>query len=672
MPDGLQTDPEDLTRSNDEIVKEIEVENEKDYLKELKVKNKGFLVELDMLERERIARWICDRHEEALPKHKELCDKLDKYDEVYRMVPHIPEGSDGDDSTYVSPLSTVTTEVIHANVMNVIHSPKEVLRVLPTEEGDVKKVNKVSVFGNWSMDNELDLFRCTDRLFHSSAKNGECPWIMTCDKQYGTEIIREILYNPANPTEPLFDPNTKEVLYQEVEKTKLLYNGPKFEVFSRRDYIQPPNAMMGKTPHYEMKVVRLTYDMFYRESLQGKMYPAAIDEIVDWQGQTTMSNKIADYDGDTSIVKYEKEFIEFYGRIRINVLKEGKENELEDYDELEDEFIALVDVENEVLCQLRKNKFPLKERPIDIDYFMPDDEGRRCALGVLELMDGPQTAYDALFNQFLRGTVNSNEPIAFFSPFGNQKNEPKKIKHGYMYPTSDPNGVQIFQLPAPNASLKLLMDTVSYWAQLLFGISEYSAGLESTIDPSASGKKVEAVVAQGSVRLNMIIKRKNETLKKIFRKWFLLYKENMPPNKFMRIAGNDKDNPWEFQNVTYQDFDLKSIPDFELTGNILNVNKTLEVSKRLAVYNVLIGNPLFSPQTAQGLQAIHSLTKWLVDGLDDNTGLSRIVPQAAGDNVQTPEEENARFMQGDTGTPTEGEDHVYHIKIHNIRSEEHT
>ena len=181
-----------------------------------------------------------------------------------------------------------------------------------------------------------------------------------------------------------------------------------------------------------------------------------------------------------------------------------------------------------------------------------------------------------------------------------------------------------------------------------------------------SGKKVEAVVAQGSVRLNMIIKRKNETLKKIFRKWFLLYKENMPPNKFMRIAGNDKDNPWEFQNVTYQDFDLKSIPDFELTGNILNVNKTLEVSKRLAVYNVLIGNPLFSPQTAQGLQAIHSLTKWLVDGLDDNTGLSRIVPQAAGDNVQTPEEENARFMQGDTGTPTEGEDHVYHIKIHNM------
>ena len=33
--------------------------------------------------------------------------------------------------------------------------------------------------------------------------------------------------------------------------------------------------------------------------------------------------------------------------------------------------------------------------------------------------------------------------------------------------------------------------------------------------------------------------------------------------------------------------------------------------------------------------------------------------------MQTPEEENARFLQGDTGEPAQGEDHRHHIQVHN-------
>ncbi|GAF81565.1 unnamed protein product, partial [marine sediment metagenome] len=418
-----------------------------------------------------------------------------------------------------------------------------------------------------------------------------------------------------------------------------------------------------KQPSWEARRIRLTYDQYLKDELQGKMYPGSIKNIKDWGGTGEDTNK-EDYEGDAIPVgKWEKEFFEFYLKLRITTVKRGKDNEIEEYQELEDEFIAIINIEDEVLCSLRKNKFPLKQRPIGMDYFLPDDEGRRSGLGIMEFMDSIQTGYDALYNQFIFGVIQSNNPFGFFTPMGNQRDEPIKIKNGYMYPTADANAINIVKLPPPDESLQLIMDLVRYWAQMLFGISDYSAGMESKIDPSAPAKKVEIVVAQGNVRLNTIIKRKNKTLQDIFKRWYLLYRDNMPPNKFMRIAGEDRDNPWKFEAVNMSDFALKSIPDFELTGNILNVNKTFEANKALAIYNLLIQNPFFTPKTTQGLQALHSVTKWLIDKLDE-TGLSAFLPPAQGETINTPEEENARFLQGDYGEPTEGEDHQDHIIKH--------
>jgi hypothetical protein len=209
----------------------------------------------------------------------------------------------------------------------------------------------------------------------------------------------------------------------------------------------------------------------------------------------------------------------------------------------------------------------------------------------------------------------------------------------------------------------MALQLLNQWAQLLFGISDYTAGIESTIDPSAPAKKAEIVVAQGNVRLNMLLKRKISTLKNIFFRWYLLYRDNMPPNKFMRITGDDTENPWKFESLRIEDFQLKALPDFQIIGNVLAANKTLAINSALSLYQIMISNPFFSPQTQQGLTALHSLTKWLLDKLDD-MGVSRFLPKPPGDNIMTPEEENARFLQGQSGVPVEGEDHVAHIRSH--------
>jgi len=370
-----------------------------------------------------------------------------------------------------------------------------------------------------------------------------------------------------------------------------------------------------------------------------------------------------DYSGDfVPMGQWEKEFIEFYGRLRIRVIKEAKsENEEAEIQELEDEFIAIVNIKDEVLCSLKKNKFPMKMRPIGVDYFVPDDEGRRAGIGIMEFMSSLQKAYDNLFNQYVFGTVQSNNPIVFFEPLGNQRDEPQKIRAGYMYPTANAATYKPFQFPQPNQSMQNMLDLIRFWSQMLFGISDFSAGLESSIDPDAPAKKAQIVVAQGNVRLNMVIKRKNKTLKDILKRWFLLYQANMPQNKFMRITGEKGE--YDFEGINMTDFALKDIPDFELIGNVLNSNKSLEAQKALSIYSVLARNPLFSPQTQQGLRMLNQITRWLIDKFDE-TGLSNLLPSVEGETVQTPEEENARFLQGDMGEPGDNEDDVNHIQVH--------
>lgn len=651
-----------------DALKEVNADNEKEFLREIKKKNREFLVEgIGELQRERIAKWIDDQFNSAKLKHQEICDKIDEFDKTYRMERKEVTGGEGELPNYRSPMSAVALEVMHSKIMNVFFTPTDVANVLPTEEGDISKVDKLSTFLNWSADNELDLFTNMDRLLHSCSKNGECPYLLHWDKQYETEIVRDFIPNPADPTQPLIDSTTKEPLFQERDEQKLVYNAPKLIPFSRKDYIQPKNALMDKLPDWEMRKFRMTYDKYLREELQGKMYPGSIKEIRGWGSDQVTSDdggQKEDYEGDEIPVgEWEQEFVEFYGRMRITVIKQDAEQDTEERQELEDEFIAVVHLKDQVLCSLRRNKFPLKMRPIGVAYFYPDDEGRRSGLGVMELMESLQLSYDAFFNQAIFATIQSNSPIIFFTPTGNMRDEPLKIKHGFMYPTTDPSGIKEIKLSGPDTAIGNMLEIINNWAQLLFGISDFSAGLESRIDPSAPAKKAELVVQQGNVRMNQIVKRYNKVFQDIFKRWFLLYKDNMPPNKFMRIVGDSKDNPWEFKAVTLEDFALNNIPDFELTGNILNENKALDANKALAIYQVLIQNPLFLPQTQQGLRALHSLTKWLINKMDE-VGLSRFVPDIPGEDVATPEEENARFLQGDVGEPTQGEDHVNHIQVH--------
>ena len=656
--------PEKPKVSNEDIIKELDEIQESEYLKKIKAKNKKYLIKLDYLEKERVAAHIKRLYGEVKTKQSDLSDKLDEYDDAYRMKPKTIVGTDENTPTYRSDLSTVTLEVIHANIMNVFFTPKDVLRVLPTESGDIPKIKKLDIFGNWSMKNEMELFDRCDRLFHSSEKNGETPYLVHWVKKYGTEIKREIISDPTNPDIPLLDQDTKEPLYQETEIQKILYNAPKLEILSRKDYILPDNARADDTPDWEMRKIRYTADTVKRYELEGRVYEDAFDKIGGWSSkQSSTDNTLVDDEGkEIPLGESEKLFVEFYGRLRINAVKSDKQGE-ETYDELEDEFIAVVELTSQTLCSLKKNRFPMKMRPIGLDLFMPDDEGRLKGTGVIEFMEGLQNCYDVLFNLYVLGVTQANSPFGFFSPLGNMKNEKIKIQHGYLFPTTDPNSVRIEKLPPPDNSIINLMEEVRNQAQMLFGISDYAIGIESQIDPSAPARKAELIVGQGNVRLNLIIKRKNQTLKDIFKRWFLLYKENMPPNKMLRIVGSDEQDPWKFEKINMTDFALNSIPDFELTGNILNANKTLDANKKLAIYNLMLANPFFNPQSQQGILSLHAVTKWLLDSLEE-TGISSFLPSIKTANILTPEEENARFLQGDILEPHEGEDHIAHIRTH--------
>lgn len=658
------------TNEEKKTASSIKTKSELNYYQQLKKKYKNYLLDgLTAIEKERIAQWIINEYNKNIQKHKELCDRLTEYDSVYRMERKEVIGSDGNLPNYRTPLSTVALDVVHANEMNVFFSPKDPIRPIPTEPNDAPKISKLSTFSNWSMKNELELFDNIDRLFHSSNKNGECPYMIYWDKEWGIDFKRTIVSDPNDPKEPLYDEDTGEVVYREEEVPTLLYNGPKFEIINRKDYIQPNDAVMGVLPPWEMVIRRYSYDDIWKEELSGRMYEDVTKDVKNWGMSETPLNEKVDYQGDEEKVgEWEKETIFFMGKLRVNVIKNKSmgqinEKDIEEIQELEDEFLAEVHIQSKTLLSLRKNKFPLKMRPVDMDYCIPDDEGRRSGIGMIEFLSSIQKAYDILFNNYLYGVMQSNNPFGFFKPTGNMRNDPIKIQNGFLYPTSDPQATNMIVLPPPNQSMQTMIELLTTWAQLLFGISDYTAGIDSQVDSNAPARKAQIIVDQGNVRLNMIIKRKIQTLKNICLRWYLLYRDNMPKDKYMRIVGDDENDPWKFEPIRLEDFKLKSLPDFELTGNILSSNKQLQANSCLALYQVLISNPFYSPQTTQGMQALHSLTKWLIDKLDD-TGVSRFLPKMPGDSIETPEEENARFLQGDNGNPTEGDDHLDHIKKH--------
>lgn len=648
-----QFKPEDLSQSE-----------QKEYLRSIGSRNKYLLIDLTEDERERVGKHIIELYEEAMPEHEIICQKIDDWDEVSRMIRKEVIGSQGELPNYRMPFSFLTHEVIHSNVMNTFFSPQDVMRVIPTAVDDVAKTNNISVFGNWSLKNELDIFSKFDMLDHASVKNGESVAMLYWKKEYGVEIQRVPMRDEEGNV--VYDKDTQDPIYQEKEVPKIIYNAPYMEILSRKDYIQPANCMMDEKPEWEGCIRRFTYDSFLRDEEMKKYYQGSIDKIMDWPSEEKPAIEKQTLDGEDMVVPgWSKEFLLFFGKLRVNVIKVGmqEQEEVEAY-ELEDEMEGIVHIKSKTLCALKKNRRPMKERPFILDYFQPDDSGRRCATGVYELMDPLQKCYDAVFNNYVYGEELSNSPIVFFSPTGNMRDERFKIQKGYAYPTSDPKSVQLFQFPQPNESSRALMDLVQQWGQFMFGISDYAAGMQSNIDPSASGKKVQLIVDQGNVRLNMIIKRKNNVLKEILKKWFMLYRDNMPPNKFMRIAGESND-PWKFEAINYEDFALQSIPDFELTGNVLNSNKQLEANKAIATYQLLITNALFNPATQKGLQAYTQLSKWLIDKIGD-AELSNFVGGTDDQGVVlTPEEENALMLQGEEDVdPHQGEDIVHHLMVH--------
>ena len=71
LPEDI--DPEKPGIENIDIIKEIDAENEKDFLREIKKKNEGFLVEgLSILQKERIAGWIETQWRDNKTKHQEI------------------------------------------------------------------------------------------------------------------------------------------------------------------------------------------------------------------------------------------------------------------------------------------------------------------------------------------------------------------------------------------------------------------------------------------------------------------------------------------------------------------------------------------------------------------------------------------------------------------------
>src|SRR3990167_3365501 len=107
MPKDFQDAIENFDNPEPATDKDIEQEivkaNEKDYYKQIKAKNKNYLIKLTQLERERVAKHICSRYDEEKQNHIEKCNRLDEYNSIYLMQRQSTVGDDGTNPNYRTP-----------------------------------------------------------------------------------------------------------------------------------------------------------------------------------------------------------------------------------------------------------------------------------------------------------------------------------------------------------------------------------------------------------------------------------------------------------------------------------------------------------------------------------------------------------------------------------------
>lgn len=296
-----------------------------------------------------------------------------------------------------------------------------------------------------------------------------------------------------------------------------------------------------------------------------------------------------------------------------------------------------------------------------VDYhFFPNIEGF-YSFGFGHFLEQLNEMANTAFNQIFDAGRLSNQPFGFYGRRAGIKRRELKLWPGRMEEVEDATQVYFPQIQRVDQVLFQVLGLIEQTTQQFTSTGDYLLGRESkgTKTPTASGTL--AIIEQGLVLYNTMIKRLYRSLKKEFATLAFLNQINLPEEKQYVIL-EDPDN-LAFPTARRSDFDgnMHIVP----VGDPSYASKLSRRQEAAEIYSGLLANPLIMDPASKQLKqpdVVYEATKVWLETFD-RKDINKLLPDMP-EKSQDPVVENAGLMQGDVIEVHDTDDPIHHLEVH--------
>jgi hypothetical protein len=324
--------------------------------------------------------------------------------------------------------------------------------------------------------------------------------------------------------------------------------------------------------------------------------------------------------------------------------------------------ILFVDKDSGTL--LRATTRQVQGKPIQYftDYhFIPNPEGF-YSFGFGHFLEPLNEMANTAFNQIFDAGRLSNQPFGFYGRRAGFRKKEIKLYPGSMTEVEDAGQVFFPTMQRVDSVLFQVLGIVQQYTEGFTSTSDYLLGREAkgTKNPTATG--TTAIIEQGLVLYNVMIKRLFRSLKKELRLIHTCNQLYLPEEKQYRVLGFE--GPMAFPKIKRKDFDGRF--DVIPLGDPSYASRGTRRQEAIELMQLMMGHPLVGVQQP-GMQV--GSPELMMAGLKeiietyDKKSLMGYLPKLPEPSMG-PIAENALFIQGDAHDPKPGEPHIEHLKVH--------
>lgn len=277
------------------------------------------------------------------------------------------------------------------------------------------------------------------------------------------------------------------------------------------------------------------------------------------------------------------------------------------------------------------------------------------ARGLSQTVDGIQQELNTIHNQRVDAGEIGNTPFGWYQPQASMPKEPLPLRPGFLNPVQDVNQVKM-HIPANYTAWGFQEEQqLITFLERLTKVSDITIGrLGESQGAARTATGVNVLNQQQASGFDIVIRRIQEGWKQLLQQILALYRQYMPPMKYVRVLGSRDQEP-----IAITREDLTGHLDMVFTGNALSTDR--EVERNTTTF---LAQTVFSPNALQfllqlGILNPQGIAEWYRHLLTvfDVQNFERIITVPKQPRIETPESTIQSILAGVDVVPKQGEDH---------------